>query len=62
MSVGARLQRYIQTASSLTPVMPNEMENLVREIPPDTEIVTLFQNINEAGPLPLTGARVERAA
>jgi len=42
--------------------MPNEMENLVREIPPDTEIVTLFQNINEAGPLPLTGARVERAA
>jgi hypothetical protein len=28
----------------------------------DTEIVALFQNINEAGPLLLTGARVERAA
>jgi hypothetical protein len=35
-----------------TPVMPNEMEKLVRELPRDPEIVALFQNINEAGPLP----------
>jgi hypothetical protein len=32
--------------------MPNEMENLVKEVPADPEIVALFQNINEAGPLP----------
>jgi hypothetical protein len=35
-----------------TPVTPNEMENLVKEVPADPEIVALFQNINEAGPLP----------
>ena len=35
-----------------TPVMPNEMENLVKEVRADPEIVALFQNINEAGPLP----------
>jgi hypothetical protein len=32
--------------------MPNEMQKLVREIPRDLEIITLFKNINEAGPLP----------
>ena len=32
----------------------------VSELPRTTEIVALFQNINEAGPL--TGARVERSA
>ena len=43
-----------------TGVMPNAMEKFVSELPRTTEIVGLFQNINEAGPL--TGARVERSA
>jgi hypothetical protein len=43
-----------------TGVMPNAMEKFVSELPRTTEIVALFQNINEAGPL--TGARVERSA
>jgi hypothetical protein len=43
-----------------TGVMPNAMEKFVSELPRITEIVALFQNINEAGPL--TGARVERSA
>jgi len=43
-----------------TRVMPNAMEKFVSELPRTTEIVALFQNINEAGPL--TGARVERSA
>jgi len=29
----------------------DEKEKLVRELPRDTEIVTPFRNINEAGPL-----------
>ncbi|HUF42307.1 MAG TPA: hypothetical protein VMR20_10140, partial [Verrucomicrobiae bacterium] len=36
-----------------TPVMPEEMEKLVRELPRDQEIVALFKKINEAGPLAL---------
>ena len=43
-----------------TGVMPKAMEKFVSELPRTTEIVALFQNINEAGPL--TGARVERSA
>ena len=43
-----------------TRVMPNAMEKFLSELPRTTEIVALFQNINEAGPL--TGARVERSA
>ena len=35
-----------------TSVMPNEMEKTRRELPRDPDIVTLFENINEAGPLP----------
>jgi tripartite-type tricarboxylate transporter receptor subunit TctC len=35
-----------------TPVMPDEMEKLVRELPRDPEIVALFKKINDAGPLP----------
>ena len=34
-----------------TSVMSNDMEKLVSELSRDTEIVALFQNINEAGPL-----------
>ena len=35
-----------------TPVMPEEMEKLIRDLPRDPEIVALFKKINEAGPLP----------
>lgn len=35
-----------------TPVMPAEMEKLVKDLPRDPEIVALFKRINEAGPLP----------
>jgi hypothetical protein len=35
-----------------TPVMPDEMERLVKELPRDPEIVDLFKKINAAEPLP----------
>ncbi len=35
-----------------TPVMPDEMEKLVKELPRDPETVALFKKINEAGQLP----------
>ena len=35
-----------------TPVMPEEMEKLVRELPRDPELLELFKKINAAGPLP----------
>src|SRR5215468_10781342 len=35
-----------------TPVMPDEMERLVRDLPRDPEIVELFKKINAAEPLP----------
>jgi tripartite-type tricarboxylate transporter receptor subunit TctC len=35
-----------------TPVMPDEMERLVKELPRDPEIVELFKKINAAEPLP----------
>ena len=35
-----------------TPVMPEEMERLVKDLPRDPEIVELFKKINAADPLP----------
>jgi tripartite-type tricarboxylate transporter receptor subunit TctC len=35
-----------------TPIMPEEMEKLVRELPRDPELIELFKKINAAGPLP----------
>jgi hypothetical protein len=35
-----------------TPVMPDEMERLIKELPRDPEIVDLFKKINAAEPLP----------
>jgi hypothetical protein len=35
-----------------TPVMPAEMEKLVKELPRGSKIVALFKKINEASPLP----------
>ena len=35
-----------------TPVMPDEMERLIKELPKDPEIVELFKKINAAEPLP----------
>ena len=35
-----------------TPVMPDEMEKLIKELPRDPETVALFKKINDAGPLP----------
>ena len=35
-----------------TPVMPDEMEKLIKELPRDPEIVALFKKINDASPLP----------
>lgn len=34
-----------------TPVLPEEMKKLVKELPRDPEIVALFKKINDAGPL-----------
>ena len=35
-----------------TPLMPEEMERAVKELPRDPEIVDLFKKLNAAGPLP----------
>ena len=35
-----------------TPVMPEEMERLVKDLPRDSEIVELFKKTNAADPLP----------
>ena len=35
-----------------TPILPEEMEKLVKELPRDPEIIDLFKKINGAGPLP----------
>ena len=35
-----------------TPVMPDKMEKLIKELPRDPEIVALFKKINDAGSLP----------
>jgi hypothetical protein len=40
------------TGDEASPLMPDEMEKLVREMPRDPEIVDLFKKLNGAGPLP----------
>ena len=35
-----------------TPILPEEMEKLVKDLPRDPEIIDLFKKINGAGPLP----------
>jgi tripartite-type tricarboxylate transporter receptor subunit TctC len=40
------------TGDEPSPLMPQEMEKLVREMPRDPEIVELFKKLNAAGPLP----------
>jgi hypothetical protein len=35
-----------------TPILPEEMEKLVKDLPRDPEIIDLFKKINAAGPLP----------
>jgi tripartite-type tricarboxylate transporter receptor subunit TctC len=40
------------TGDEASPLMPDEMEKLVREMPRDAEIVELFKKLNAAGPLP----------
>jgi tripartite-type tricarboxylate transporter receptor subunit TctC len=41
------------TGDEASPLMPNEMEKLVKEMPRDAEIVDLFKKLNAAGPLPV---------
>ena len=46
-------QEYLKlVGEEPTPVLPEEMEKLVKELPRDPEIVALFKKINDAGPLP----------
>ena len=49
-----------------TPLMPEEMERAVKELPRDPEIVDLFKKLNAAGPLPavdlLEGNRISGLA
>jgi tripartite-type tricarboxylate transporter receptor subunit TctC len=40
------------TGDEASPLMPDEMEKLVKEMPRDAEIVELFKKLNAAGPLP----------
>jgi tripartite-type tricarboxylate transporter receptor subunit TctC len=40
------------TGDEASPLMPHEMEKLVKEMPRDAEIVELFKKLNAAGPLP----------
>jgi tripartite-type tricarboxylate transporter receptor subunit TctC len=43
------------TGDEASPLMPNEMEKLVKEMPRDPELVELFRKLNAAGPLPVRG-------
>jgi tripartite-type tricarboxylate transporter receptor subunit TctC len=40
------------TGDEATPLMPDEMERTLKELPRDPEIVALFKKLNAAGPLP----------
>jgi tripartite-type tricarboxylate transporter receptor subunit TctC len=40
------------TGDEATPLMPDEMEKALKELPRDTETVALFKKLNAAGPLP----------
>lgn len=40
------------TGDEASPLMPQEMEKLVKEMPRDAEIVELFKKLNAAGPMP----------
>jgi tripartite-type tricarboxylate transporter receptor subunit TctC len=40
------------TGDEASPLMPHEMEKLVREMPRDAETIDLFKKLNAAGPLP----------
>jgi tripartite-type tricarboxylate transporter receptor subunit TctC len=40
------------TGDEATPLMPDEMEKALKELPRDPETVTLFKKLNAAGPLP----------
>ena len=40
------------TGDEASPLMPHEMEKLVKEMPRDAETVELFKKLNAAGPLP----------
>jgi hypothetical protein len=40
------------TGDDATPLMPDEMEKALKELPRDPEIVDLFKKLNAAGPLP----------
>jgi tripartite-type tricarboxylate transporter receptor subunit TctC len=40
------------TGDEATPLMPDEMEKTLKELPRDPEIVALFKKLNAAGPLP----------
>jgi tripartite-type tricarboxylate transporter receptor subunit TctC len=40
------------TGDDATPLMPDEMEKALKELPRDAETVALFKKLNDAGPLP----------
>jgi hypothetical protein len=40
------------TGDDATPLMPDEMEKALKELPRDPETVVLFKKLNAAGPLP----------
>ena len=40
------------TGDEASPLMPHEMEKLVKEMPRDAEIVEIFKKLNAAGPMP----------
>jgi tripartite-type tricarboxylate transporter receptor subunit TctC len=40
------------TGDDATPLMPDEMEKALKELPRDSETVALFKKLNAAGPLP----------
>ena len=43
------------TGDEASPLMPHEMEKLVKEMPRDAEIVEIFKKLNAAGPMPVRG-------
>jgi tripartite-type tricarboxylate transporter receptor subunit TctC len=40
------------TGDEATPLMPDEMEKALKDLPRDPEAIALFKRLNAAGPLP----------
>jgi hypothetical protein len=46
------LKEYKKTGDDSPPLMPEELERVIKNLPREPEVVDLFKNLFGAGPLP----------